>query len=309
MKNENKTNRWTVAVIVIVVLLLFSLIASMIIGAFVSTSSFAGSGNVALISISGPIVAQKTSGIFGKGYVSSDDIVELIQAADDNDEVQAIIFEINSPGGSAVGSYEIADAIRRVNKTTVAYIREVGASGGYWAASAADYIFSNKMSAVGSIGVIGSYLEFAGLLDDYNITYRRLVSGEHKDMGIPFKELTTEEERLIQERLDAIKAVFVEAVAENRGMSVSEVDQIATGLFFLGAEGKELGLIDDFGGYDEAVNYIEERLEIEAEVAEYKKTRGFADIFADLFSEQSFFVGKGIGSELVSKGKGIKIEV
>lgn len=309
MKEKNKTNRWTVAIIVIIVLLFFSFIASMIIGAFVSTSSFAGSGNVALISISGPIVAQKTAGLFGTGLVASEDIVELIEAADDNDEVQAIIFEINSPGGSAVGSYEIADAINKVNKTTVAYIREVGASGGYWAASATDHIFANKMSAVGSIGVIGSYLEFAGLLEDYNITYRRLVSGEHKDMGIPFKELTKEEERLIQERLDSIRDIFVASVAENRGMSVAEVDKIATGLFFLGAEGKELGLIDEFGGYDEAVQYIEERLETKAEVAEYKKTRGLAEIFGELFSEQSFFVGKGIGSELVGDGKGISIEV
>ena len=86
---------------------------------------------------------------------------------EENKDIKAIVLEINSPGGSAVASDEIASAVKKSNKPTVAVIREAGASGGYWIASSTDHIIANRMSITGSIGVISSYLEFSGLIEKY----------------------------------------------------------------------------------------------------------------------------------------------
>ncbi|MBI3883795.1 MAG: signal peptide peptidase SppA [Sphingobacteriales bacterium] len=177
-----------------------------------------------------------------------------------------MLFEINSPGGSAVASEEIANAVKKANKTTVAWIREIGTSGAYWVASSSGHIVANRVSITGSIGVIASYLEFPGLLEHYNITYQRLVSGKYKDIGSPFKEMTPEEKAIFQQNLDTIRDYFVSEVAKNREMSKKDVDKIANGVFYLGAQAKELGLIDELGGKDEAINYIEKKDGIKAEI-------------------------------------------
>ena len=120
-------------------------------------------GNVALIRIRGPIMVDKSSDFISQSHASSENIIRLIDEADENPSIKAFIFDINSPGGSAVASDEIASRIKKLDKPTIALIREIGASGGYWIASSADVIVANKMSITGSIGVISSYLEFSGL--------------------------------------------------------------------------------------------------------------------------------------------------
>ena len=142
-------------------------------------ASFDGSkiGNVALIPIEGMITVNGAAG-FGASGASSSDVVKFIEKADENTQVQVILLEINSPGGSAVASDEIAAAVKNTEKPVVALIREAGASGGYWIASAADYVIANRMSITGSIGVISSYLEFSGLMEQYGVGYERLVAGD-----------------------------------------------------------------------------------------------------------------------------------
>ncbi|MBI2130309.1 S49 family peptidase, partial [Candidatus Woesearchaeota archaeon] len=149
--------------------------------------------------------------------------------------------------GSPVASEEIANAIKKTNKTSVAWIREIGTSGAYWVASSTDYIIASRVSITGSIGVIASYTEFSGIMKDYNLTYRRLISGKYKDIGDPFKELVPEEQEILQSYLDSIRDYFVEEVAKNRNMKKQEVEKAANGLFYLGGEAKKLGLIDEIG--------------------------------------------------------------
>jgi len=136
-------------------------------------------GNVALISVEGIIMGGGSS--FGQEIVSSKTIVDFLKDAEEKSRVEAVVLEINSPGGSAVASDEIASQIKKMEKPVVVVIREVGASGGYWVASAADYVIANRMSITGSIGVISSYLEFSGLMERYGVSYERLVAGEYKD--------------------------------------------------------------------------------------------------------------------------------
>ncbi|MEM4268072.1 MAG: signal peptide peptidase SppA [Candidatus Woesearchaeota archaeon] len=261
---------------------------------------------MAVIPINGVITAEKGSSFFGDEASSSTEIIKMINQADKNPAIKAIIFEINSPGGSAVASDEVSQRIKKLNKTNVAYIREIGTSGAYWIASSTDRVFANRMSITGSIGVIGSYLEFSGLFRRYNVTYERLVSGEYKDIGSPYKEMTEKEREIYQKNLDIIRNYFVEEVANNRGIPKKEVDKIANGLFYLGVQAKELGLIDDFGGREEAVKYVEEKLGIKASVIEYKKREGFWATLTEAMNRNSFFVGRGISASFkTSNNNGI----
>ncbi|MEK6983449.1 MAG: signal peptide peptidase SppA [Nanoarchaeota archaeon] len=293
--------RWGYAIFVIVLLSALGFVAVGVLSLFVGIDVESLRGNVALIPIEGIIVGTEDSEFLFESVTSSPDAVELIRKAENNPSIKAIILEINSPGGSAVASEEIANAVKKTNKTTVALIREVGASGAYWIASAADYVVANRASITGSIGVIASYLEFPGLLEKYNITYQRLVSGKYKDIGSPFKEMTQEEKAIFQQNLDAIRDYFAGEVANNRNLNKKDVDRIANGLFYLGAQAKELGLIDELGGFDETIAYIEKKEKITAEIAEYKKEKTLLDVLSKVLSKQSFFVGKGIGSSLFDR--------
>jgi len=295
---KEKKSGWGFIVGVLIILLLMSIVIAAFLGMFIESSPILD-GNVAKISISGPIMVE-AGGMFSKP-ARVDDIKKLIVKANKSD-VKAIIFVINSPGGSAVASDEVASLIKNVNKTTVAVIREVGASGAYWIASATDHIVANRMSITGSIGVRGTYLEFAGLLEDFNITYRGLKAGQHKDIGSPYKKLSRQEEAMIQDVLDEMHTVFIDSVAENRGMTSGEVRKVATGMFYTGSRAKELGLVDELGGEEEAKRYIEDKYNITASISEYKKPKSFFERLQETSFEKSFFVGKGIGSEIVSEG-------
>ncbi|MBU2561352.1 MAG: signal peptide peptidase SppA [Nanoarchaeota archaeon] len=305
----NVGGRWAVVIIVLLFLALISFITALIVGIFISTSEVEESGNVAHIKITGPIVAEADKGLFRGGAADSTEIVRLIEKADENPDVKAILFEINSPGGTAVASYEIAHAIQKANKTTAAWIREAGASGAYWVATATDHIVANPMTITGSIGVIASYIEFEGTLQRYNASYRRLVSGEYKDMGSPFKEMTDEEELIMQDSLDLIRQIFIEDVAKNRKLPQETVDEVADGRFYLGVQAKELGLIDELGGKDEAVAWIEKKEGIEAELAEYRKPKTLAEVLTEIFADNSFELGQGIGKAFLDAKvvKGVQI--
>ncbi|MBW2964173.1 signal peptide peptidase SppA [Candidatus Woesearchaeota archaeon] len=310
-KQENKIGigaRWGVVIFVLIFIGLISMITAFIIGLFVSTSDIEEPGNVAHITIEGPIVASSAGGMFSEEMADSTDIIDLIRDANENEEVQAILLEINSPGGTAVASHEIARAVKESNKTTVAWIREVGASGAYWIASAADHIVADPLSITGSIGVIGSYIEFGGTLERYNASYRRLVAGEYKDMGSPLKEMTPAEEQIMNETLGLMRDYFVDDVARNRGLDKADVSKLADGRFYLGGQAKELGLVDELGSKAEAVSYIEKKLSITADIAEYEHEESLAEVLFGAFGEQSFHVGEGIGKSLLdAKVRGVEV--
>jgi protease-4 len=297
-----RPNRWITVVIVLFFLGFISFISSIIIGFFLSdTSGIATEGNVAHISIQGPIMATSDDGIFASDITESEEIVKFIEEADKNPEIKAILIEINSPGGSAVASAEIAEALLKTNKTTVAWIREAGASGAYWIASSTDHIVAHPLSITGSIGVIASYLDFAQFINRYNVTYQRLVAGKYKDMGTPFRHLTDEEEDIFQQSLDSMHDYFIEAVANNRGLDEEEVRKAATGQFYIGKDAKEIGLVDELGGKAEAIAYIEKTENITATLAKYEKPKTLAELLTEMTARQSFFIGEGIASGLAKQ--------
>ncbi len=307
-KNERKFS-WSYALWIVILLSILGFFFAAVISLFSGDDVNSLGGNVALIPIHGIITGSDDDNSLFESVASSPETIKFIEKADKNPGIKAIILDINSPGGSAVASEEIANAVKKANKTTVAWIRESGASGAYWIASSADYVVASRVSITGSIGVIASYLEFGDFLDDHNVTYRRLVAGKYKDIGSPFKEMTQEEEQIFQQNLDEIRDYFVGEVSKNRRMSKKEVEKFANGLFYLGSQAKVIGLVDELGGKDEVVRYIEQREGIKAEIVEYKKEEGLLDLLSNVLSRQSFFVGRGIGSSLLDRKANSKISI
>ncbi len=288
---------------------IFLLFVGFVLMAFISMfittdSSITLGGNVALIPIQGTISTTGVgSSILQSSGIKSQKIVDWIKEAEEDSNIKAIVLDIDSPGGTPVGTAEIADAISRAKKPTVAVIHEVGASGSYWVASAADIIFANRMSTVGSIGVRGSYLEYAGLMSKYNVTYRRLVAGKYKDITSAYKEMTDEELELVQSKLDKLHNIFIREVAQNRNMSVDKVKELATGYIYLGEEAKELGLVDMLGGNEEAKEYLGKMLNITVEFKEFKAKKGLLDVFSQTAYGAAYTIGEGMGSVLLGSTK------
>src|SRR3989338_3988481 len=269
-------SRWLTIIITLLILTFFAYIFAGITSLF-SYSDETAWGNVALIKIHGIITTQEDEFTLDD-QAASDEIIKLIKKAEENPDVKAILFEINSPGGSAVASKEIADEIARVssnvNKTTIAVIREMGTSGAYWIASSADLIIASPLSVTGSIGVISSYLEFNKLFDKYGINYRRLVAGKYKDIGSPFRNLTEEEQKILQTQLDSVHDYFIKEISKNRNMSVDDVKKVADGLFYLGEEAQKLGLVDILGDKETAKELLKESLNLaDVHIVEYKKPK------------------------------------
>ncbi|MBN2454668.1 signal peptide peptidase SppA [Candidatus Woesearchaeota archaeon] len=236
-------------------------------------------GNVAVIKLHGVISVDDDS-LFSSG-ASSGQIVDMIELAEESDEIAAILIDINSPGGSAAASEEVASAIREAKKPTIALIRDVGASGAYWAASAADTIIASPVSITGSIGVSASYLEFSGLFEDYGVGYERLVSGQYKDMGSPYRNLTAEEREIMQVLIDDIQEHFIASVAENRNMEAEKMRELATGMVYTGRQAKELGLVDILGDKSTAEALLKEKGIEEVDFVEYEILE---PLFGSLFS-------------------------
>ena len=293
---------WGFFIVLLITFGFLSMIFAGIVSLFVDDGISYPSGNIAMIPIKGIIISDPASGFISGAAASSTEIVKMIEKADKDTAIKGIIFEIDSPGGMVVPTDEIALAIKRLNKTTAAWIRSAGASGAYWIAASTDRIFAHRMSATGSIGVIGSYLQFSGLLDKYNVTYERLVSGKYKDMGSPYKDMTSEEREIFQSLIDKMRHFFIEEISENRNMSYDDVEKLATGQIYLGYEAKELGLIDEIGGKEDVKEYLKKELNLtEIDIAQYKKEKTLIGMLGSVFNDNSFQIGRGIGSSIASK--------
>ncbi len=267
-------------------LFIFLLLVLLALPLFFSLFDGNSRGNVALIPLSGVLTGDGGQSYLGQPTTSSQDIVEFILQAEEHPQVRVILLEINSPGGSAVASDEIAAAVKSSDKPVVALIREVGASGGYWVASAADYVMANRMSITGSVGVLSSYLEFSGLMEEYGVGYERLVAGERKDIGTPFRKLSDEERRLLEGKLKRIHEFFIQEIAGNRNLEVEEVRRLATGEFYLGVEALELGLVDALGTRETMEEYLQQAYGLEEiDYVRYEPRRGLLEVLQQAMAQ------------------------
>lgn len=257
---------------------------------------------IVMIPVQGTIATG--TDLFNQEIADPSLITDFIKQANEQENVKAIILEINSPGGTVVASQEIARAVRQSKKPVVAYIREVGASGAYWVASASDKIVAEPLSITGSIGVYSGYLEFSGLFEKYGVTYVDLKSGEYKDTGTPFKELSSDERKILENKLKIIHSIFISEVSNNRNIPINVTKQLSTGIYYLGIEAKEFGLVDYLGDEEKAISVAKELANItDASLVRYKQKSSFFDLFNKLTMSTSYNIGRGIASELDFKAK------
>jgi protease IV len=236
------------------------------------------SGNVAVIPMHGAIYVNEPGSLSMDG-VTSDQIIDQLDKASNDPGVKAIILDINSPGGSGVAADEISQKIKTIDIPVISVIRDSGASAAYWIATSTDRIFANRMSLTGSIGVIGSYLDFSDFITEYNVSYQRYVSGDLKDMGSAFKKPSTKEQEVFQKIISKMNDFFIKEVAQNRNMSVNDVRKLATGEVYLGIDAKENGLIDELGTRNDAIKYLENELNITISPVVFKERKTLSSLF------------------------------
>ena len=198
--------------------------------------------------------------------VSSEDLVYYIEQAEKDDSIKAIILEVDSYGGDPVAGEEVANAMRKAQKPTVALIRSAGLSAAYYAATGADKIFASVNSDVGSIGVTISYLDNSLQNQKEGLTYNQLSAGRFKDAGDPNKKLSAEETKLFMRDVDIMHQNFIKAVAENRNLDINKVRALADGSSMLGEMALKNGLIDQIGGIDEVKEYLKEKIGVDVEI-------------------------------------------
>ncbi len=211
---------------------------------------------IGLVEVHGEIVPflRRPLGIF----VTPGHMRDLFEHMKEDDGVRAAIVSVNSPGGALVASREIARTIETFPKPTVAWIRDVGASGGYEVASACRKVVADELSLVGSVGVILPHIEVSRLLDKVGVAANILKAGRYKDMGGPFRPLAEDERVILQGELERAQQGFLQDVARRRHLTEAAKDEIRTALTFFGEKAMALGLVDKLGGYDEAVRVCEE---------------------------------------------------
>jgi protease-4 len=183
------------------------------------------------------------------------EIIEQINEFADDKGIRAVVLRINSPGGGVVPSQEIYQAVRELKKKkkVVASMGSVAASGGYLIAVAADRIVANPGTITGSISTVMHYANVEELLKKVGVRSAVVKSGKFKDIGSPTREMTAEEKSLIQAIVDDIYDQFVRTIAENRKLPLQRIFELADGRIFSGRQAKDLGLVDDLGGLQDAV--------------------------------------------------------
>ncbi|MFA5412808.1 MAG: signal peptide peptidase SppA [Candidatus Micrarchaeia archaeon] len=223
---------------------------------------------VAVVEINGLITTEDTpASLFSEGMSGSYEISKRIEGIGKRDDVGAVLFVINSPGGTIVASDEIYRAIDGLEKPRVAYFREVAASGGYYIATPADYIVSEPNALTGSIGVIMTTYDASGLFEKIGVGENNIQSGAMKDMGTPSRNLTEEERAVLGDIVQQAFRQFNSTVIENRGdrLNRAKYNEVLDARVITGRTALEVGLVDAVGSRDDAIRKAAELGGIEYE--------------------------------------------
>jgi protease IV len=261
-KSQNRTLwQFTIALFVMVPSLIFWGVVGIVLVIFVASYTDEDAMcNVARIPVQG-ILMTTGSGldqIFGLNtIVSADSVIESIELAEEDDTIEAILLDIDSPGGTPASADEILSKLKTTTKPTVAVIRDLGTSAAYWVAVGTDHIVASPVSEVGSIGVTMSYLESASSTEMDGSRWIDLSSGLFKDAGNPERTLSEGEELYFQSQVDTVHEYMLDRIAEARPeIRREELEVLADGRAYLGADALPLKLIDELGGFAEALKYL-----------------------------------------------------
>jgi protease-4 len=224
--------------------------------------------NIAVVPILGDITSYgEYADESGDSYTSTTmgDALSLLNQAEYDPYIAGVLALVDSPGGEPVASELIANELKNSSMPVAAYIVEVGASGGYLVATGADTIIASPFSDVGSIGVTMSYLDYTQQNRAEGIEFVSLSSAKFKDYGSPDKIMTAEERSLLERDLKIYHDEFVKQVAENRDMSLEDVEKLADGSTMPGSLALEAGLIDHLGDKETVREWFAKELGLASE--------------------------------------------
>lgn len=284
--------------LVIALVLLAGLFAVSLIGAYLLTKhdSVGFGDGVAVIPLYGTISVSQSTGLIAEQMATPENFKEMLDKSERDGSIKAVVIDINSPGGSVVASDEIALAIEEFDKPTVAWVSEMGASGAYYVASSCDYIVADQASVVGSIGVISIFPEYSRLLEKIGVNVTVIKGGEFKDFSTGLRPLTDEEKAMMEDLVEGIYDQFLTVVADNRNLSKSYVRSVAGGKIYSGKKAKELGLVDEVGGREAAIDIAAHMGGIEGEprVVKYKKTGLFGEFVGTASANFGYGFARGL---------------
>ncbi len=206
---------------------------------------------------SGPVFGDKVALLEVRGMIIDvQPVIEQLVKFTRDDSVKAVVFRIESPGGGVSPSQELYREIQRTaeKKPVVASMGSVAASGGYYIASGGQKIYANPGTITGSIGVIAQFTNLEELFKKIGFRMEVVKSGAYKDVGNPARAMTPEEREYLQKLLDSVHEQFIRDVARGRRMPEEKVREIADGRIFTGEQAKGLGLVDELGGLNDAIN-------------------------------------------------------
>jgi protease-4 len=284
LREQRRSQRWGIVFKVGILLYLVLLAVAFVADGLGDAIGTAGE-HTAVVDVDG-LIAPETD-------ASADRIVTGLRKAFEADKVKGIILRINSPGGSPVQSGYVYDELKRLREKypdtpVYAVAADVCASGAYYIAAAADEIYVDKATLIGSIGVRLDSFGFQRALEELGVQRRLLTAGEHKGILDPFSPLGEWERDFLQGLLDNLHAQFINAVKEGRGDRLNGGDELFSGLFWSGEKSVELGLSDGLG----SPGYVAREIIGAEEMVKYSQKRDLLERFADR-------VGSALASTLV----------
>lgn len=241
---------------------------------------------IAVLSING--VIQDTGdaeSFFESPLYNHRAFMEQLDYVKEDDDVKAIILQVNSPGGGVVESAQIHDKIKEIQKETKkpVYVSmgSMAASGGYYVSAPADKIFASPETLTGSLGVIMQGVNYAGLAEKYGVEFTTIKSGPYKDIMSPTRPMTEEERDILQSMIDNSYEGFVKVISEGRDMSEEQVRKIADGRIYDGRQAKQLNLIDGFGYLEDVIETVRKDRKLgDATVVKYTESMSFGSFFS-----------------------------
>jgi protease-4 len=285
LREQKRARRWGIFFKLLTFAFLFATLV-LTIGAFSEGTRACLDKCTAVVEMRGELDADSPA--------SAENIMSGLQAAFKNKGTQGVVLRINSPGGSPVQAGEINDEIRRLRAKypatpIYAVVEEVCASGAYYVAVAADQIYVNKASLIGSIGVIIDGFGFVGAMDKLGIERRALAAGENKTFLDPFSPLSPQQRDYAQKMIAEIHQQFIAAVKAGRGARLKESPELFSGLVWNGARGVDLGLADALG----SVDYVAREVIKAEDVVDFTVKENLSERLARKFGAT---LGKSLGT-------------
>ncbi len=283
---KKKTLIWiTVLALIFVVLCGLSVGFGVLVFNASSGGSFTTSDSVAIVHVEGVIRAgDPPTDVFGSPAEGaySNLVVRQLKQANKNSHIKAVVLRVDSPGGGVVASDEIYEQVAAMDKPVIVSMGTMAASGGYYISAPADEIWANRHTLTGSIGVIIQFVNIKGFMEKYGIGATTIKSGVNKDTGSLYRTMTDSEKAIWQGIVDEAYGVFVDIVAQGRGLEPETVRNLADGRVYTGQQALKLHLVDHLGNLKQAIDRATELGGIEGEpnVIDYSKERS---VFSGLF--------------------------